>query len=783
MKALDRKLLRDSARLTGQILTIALVMASGIAVFISSLSAYHSLSTSQDLYYAESRFADVFAGLKRAPLSLVERIAAIPGVAQVEARLVFDVTLSVEGVTLPVSGRMIALPPNGAPDINRLRLIAGRPVAPDRLDELMVNKAFADANRLKPGDAITAVLNGRRQEFRIAGTFISPEFVFATGPGEPLPDDRRFGVFFVAHDVLAHAFAMEGAFNDVALAVAPGANLRAIMAQLDQLLDRWGGMVAHDRSQQPSHRFLQDELKEQGTMAATIPPIFLLVAAFLLHVVLGRLVATQREQIATLKALGYGREVGWHFAKFAALVIGLGVLLGVALGAGFGRLMLESYRPFFRFPELVFDLRPWTALLAAAIAFASGMAGALGAVRAVERLQPAEAMRPPAPPAYSSRLGAGWRRAPARWMMAARGLTAHPLRATLTFAGVVAAAPLVLMSTFWTDALDHMIDVQFAAAERADAVVGFIEPLPARVTREVARMPGVLIAEPLRTAPVRLRAGARSYETGLQGVSDEAQLRRILDVDLAPLSLQTQGLLLSRRLAERLGVRVGDTIGVDILEGRRLRVEMPVAGLVNDLIGLSAYAGRDHLDRILQEDSRVSAVAVRLDPAQEEAFYAAVKRTPMIAALSLKERSIRNFRDTAGAVVLLFAAIFTTFAITIAFGVVYNSARIAFHERSVELATLRILGFSRAETARILFAEIALEVCLAIPLGLVAGYWLIRLLLRAFETEMFEIPPVIAPYSYAVAGLIVAGSAIVSMGLIARQLWRLDLVAVLKTRV
>lgn len=783
MKTLDRKLLRDSARLTGQILTIALVMASGIAVFISSLSAYHSLATSQQRYYDDSRFADVFARLKRAPLPVAARIAEIPGVAEVEARLVFDVTISVEGVTLPISGRMIALPPAGEPQINRPRLMSGRRLEPTRRDEALVNQAFAAANGLKPGDSVSAVLNGRRQSFQIAGTFVSPEYVFANGPGEALPDDRRFGVFYVAHDVLAYAFDMQGAFNDVALIASPGANLRAIEASLDLLLDRWGGLIAHDRSLQQSHRFLQDELKQQGTMAATIPPIFLFVSAFLLHVVLGRLVATQREQIATLKALGYGREIGWHFAKFAALVVFIGAGLGVALGVAFGLFMLESYRPYFRFPELIFDLRAWTPLTGAAIALASGMAGALGAVRGVMRLQPAEAMRPPAPPAYTSGLGRGWRGAPARWLMAARGLTAHPLRAALTFGGIIAAAPLVLMSTFWTDALDYMIDVQFAATERADAVVSFIEPLPSRATGEVARLPGVVLAEPIRTAPVRLRAGRETYQTGLQGVTDGTQLRRVLDVDLAPLSLQSQGLLLSRRLAERLGARVGDPIAIEILEGRRLRFELPLAGLVNDLIGLSAYAGREHLDRILQEDARVSAVAVRLDPRRTEAFYAAVKRTPKIATVSLRERSIRNFRDTAGAIVLLFAAIFTTFAITIVFGVVYNSARIAFHERAVELATLRILGFTRMETARILFAEIALEVCLAVPFGLVAGYYTIKLLLRAFETEMFEIPPVIAPYSYVVAALLVAGSAILSIGLIGRQLWRLDLVSVLKTRV
>ena len=782
MKALDRKLLRDCRRLAGQIITIALVMASGIAVFISALTAYHSLLASRARFYEETRFADVFARLKRAPRSVAERIGEIPGVAQSEVRLVFDVTIDVPGLTLPASGRMIALPPDRAPRINTLRLLAGRMIAPDRLDEAMVTQGFAEANALRPGDTISAILNGRMQVFRIVGIVASPEYVFAVAPGEALPDDKRFGVFYVAHDALAHAFAMEGAFNDVAVTLSPGANPRAVELALDRLLERWGGLVAHDRSLQTSNRYLDDEIKQQGTMATTIPPIFLLVSAFLLRVVMERLVASQREQIATLKALGYGREIAWHFGKFAAFVVALGVALGITLGVGTGKVVLWTYRPFFRFPEFVFDLRAWTPLAAAALAFVAGLGGALAAVRNVECLRPAEAMRPPAPPSYQSRYLRSRAGAPARWMMAIRGVVAHPLRAGLTLGGIVTAAPLVLISIFWTDALNYMIDVQVAATERSDAVVSFVEPLSPRVLEEVRRMPGVMFAEPIRSAPVRLRAANRSYETALLGISHDQRLRRTLDENLKPIETATGGLLLARRLGEKLGVKVGDPVDVEILEGRRLRRTAPTAGLVNDLIGLSAYMDRAYLDRFLQEDSRFSAIAVRLDSRQADAFYEAVKRTPKIATVSLTARAMRNFRESTGAVVLLLAGFFTLFAITIAFGVVYNSARIAFHEHSAELATLRILGFTKFETARILFAEIAVEVLVAIPLGLIAGHFLVRWILKAFETEMFEIPAAVAPYSYLLAGALVLGSAIASVAIIGRGVWRLDLVSVLKTR-
>lgn len=782
VSALDRKLLRDCRRLAGQILTIAMVMASGIAVFVSALAAYHSLQTSQARFYEDTRFADVFMRLKRAPRAIAERISEIPGIAQYEARLAFDVAIDLPGVSLPLSGRMIALPVDGRPRINKLRVLSGREIAPDRSDEAVVTQGFAEGNALRPGDSVSALLNGRRQTFRIVGVVASPEYVFSVAPGEALPDDKRYGVFYVAHDVLAHAFAMEGAFNDVVATLAPGANARSAQAALDQLFARWGGLIAHDRGLQPSHRQLMDELRQQGTMAMTIPPVFLLVSAFLLRVVMGRLVASQREQIATLKALGYGSEIAWHFAKFAAITVMIGAAIGIALGVATGQAILYSYRPFFRFPEFIYDVRPWTPLAATALAFVSGVGGALAAVRDVDRLRPAEAMRPPAPPAYAARNAASWRGVPARWMMAIRGVTAHPLRAGLTLGGIATAAPLVLLSIFWTDALNNMIDVQLAATDRSDAVLNFVEPLHPRVTDEVRRLPGVIFAEPMRVAPARLRAANRSYETGVSGISDGQQLRRVLDENLAPIDIKSDGLLMSRRLSDRLGVRPGDPVEVDVLEGRRLRRETILAGTVNDLIGVSAYAERNWLDRLLQEGPRVGAVAVRIDGSRSDAFYAAVKRTPRIATVSFTAQAMRNFRESTGAVVLLMAGFFTLFAVTIAFGVVYNSARIAYHEHAVELATLRILGFTKFETARLLFAEAFAEIVLAIPIGLVLGRSLVRLLLMAFETEMFEIPARIDPASYALAALLVVVAAIASMLLIGRQLWRFDLVSVLKTR-
>ena len=465
----------------GQIVTIALVVASGVAIFVAAMGAYHSLVGAQADYYRATRFADVFVSLKRAPLSLERQLAELSGIGQLETRLVKEVTIDLPGVGVPISGRLISLPERGELRLNRLYLRQGRMPEPNAPDEVLASEAFAKANGLRPGDRLSAILNGKFQDLRIVGIALSPEYIFATKSGDPLPDDKRFGIFWMGHEAMAKAFDLDGAFNDVVATMAPGAEEAAVLAGLDRLLEPYGGLVAYGRYHQPSNRFLDDEIAQQGFMATTVPVIFLAVAAFLLNVVLGRMIRTQREQIAALKALGYGNPtIASHYLKLVAIVVLAGALLGTAAGVVLGRLMTEEYTLFFRFPVLAFRLELWVPLLASGISLLAGAAGALSAVRSVVRLAPAEAMRPPAPATY--RRGfldrIGWvARLSAQRRMMLRGITGRPFRAALTSLAIALSVAIVMISFFWQDAIDYMIAVQFAQAERADATVTFTGPV------------------------------------------------------------------------------------------------------------------------------------------------------------------------------------------------------------------------------------------------------------------------------------------------------------------
>ena len=786
MKVLDRKLLRDLSSLRGQIVTIAVVIACGVAVFVSSLTTYDSLQWTQQSYYARARFAQVYARVKRAPMALVPQIRTLPAVNAVEARLVYDVILDVPQLAAPAVGRMIGISPRRQPQLNRLHLRQGRFIEPGAANEVMISEAFAQANQLTPGDTLTAILNGRRETLHVVGVVLSAEYIFALRGGEALPDDRQFGVIWIAHDALASAFNMEGAFNDVLLTLAAQASEPVVIDALDRLLERYGGLGAYGRAQQVSHRFVSDEIEQQEVMATTMPPIFLLVAAFLLHVVLTRIVATQREQIAALKALGYeNRTIAFHYFKFVCVIVVIGALIGVALGAWLGWLMTVYYVRFFHFPVLVFRLQLWIPLLAVGISLVAALIAAASAVRTVVRLAPAEAMRPPVPLQYRRAPFEGWwvfRRLPPVAHMVLRNIVRRPWRAVLTTLGIALAAPLLVLALFWQDALDYMMIVQFSAIERSDATVTFTEPVTQRARREIARMPGVLSAEGFRVVPVRLRAGHRSYRTAIIGLPEKARLRRLLTTQLQAISIPPDCVLLTDRLGERLGLKPGDVVELETLEGTRVRRLVVVSQLVNDMVGMSAYMQMDTLNRFMSEGDLVSAVAIAFDQRAAEALYARLKQLPKVATVSIKAAALKSFTETTRTFILVFTGIMMVFAVAIAVGVVYNNARVALAERTWELASLRVLGFTRAEVSALLLYELAIELLVSIPIGLWLGYWAVVALMERHQTELFRIPPVIGVRSYVITALILLTAGVISALIVRLRIDHLDLVSVLKAR-
>lgn len=786
MRAIHRKLLRDLWHIKGQVFAIAAVISVGVMMFITYFSTFVSLERTRDAYYDRYRMADVFASAKRAPNTLAGRIAEIPGVAGVRTRVVADVTLDVEGTTEPITGRLLSIPDVRRPMINDITLLDGRYLEPGRRDEVLISEGFALAHEMGPGDTVAAVINGRRRDLEVVGIALSPEYVYTIRPGDLMPDDARFGIVWMAHKPLSTAFDMEGGFNDVVLRLMPGAQVDDVIARLDDLLEPYGGLGAMPRDLQISAWYLQNELDQLKNFGMITPTIFLIVAAFLLNVVLTRIVSVQREQIAALKALGYAnREIGLHYAYWSLLIAVSGSLVGIFLGRLLGRGMIGMYNDYFRFPFLAYQLSPDVVSAALGFSVFAAVAGAFSAVRAAVKLPPAEAMRPEPPAKFRTtfleRLGLGKLLAPPTRMVI-RNLEKRPFRTLASIAGVAASGGLLVIGLFFLDAIDVLLDAQFHVAQRQDVTISFVEPRSPAALHEVHRLPGVLHAEPLRAVPVRLRAGHRSRQTAITGIEGDARLQRVVGSDLRARELPPDGLLMSEVLAKILAIERGDEVVLEVLEGKRPVRKVVVADLVDEFMGTQIYMDIDALRDLMREGGVLSGAYLQVDPREEDVLYERLKHLPAVAGVALKSAALDAFNQQMDETMGIFIFFNILFASIITVGVVYNAARIALSERSRELASLRVLGFSRAEISSILLGELATVTLLALPVGMLAGYGMAALMVSSFDNELFRFPLVVSSRTYAASMLVILLSATFSGLLVRRKLDHLDLVEVLKTR-
>lgn len=795
IRALDRKLLRDFISLRAQVATTAILVICGVSLLVSSWSAFNSLRDSRDRYYQEYSFADFFSDVKRAPLDVVRKIERISGVNKVEPRIVFDGLVDIgtrEAFHIksePAVGRFISVPSGKQPELNRLYLRQGRLPVDNTSDvEVAVHEGFAQANKIKIGDSLTVLLQGQRETVKVVGIALSPEYVYALSPAAPLPDDRHFGILWIPIHPLERLVRMANAFNNVSVTVDRKTSTRygAIKSQLDELLKPYGSRGSYGHDMQLSSRFVNDEIAQQKGSAIITPTIFLGIAAFLIHIIASRLIAMHRPQIATLKAIGYtNTEVSWHYLKLIVLMMLVGAIPGVALGAFIGRVVAKSYENFFRFPSLDFSLSPSAALIGLAAGIFPGLIGAWASIRSVSRLAPADAMRPPAPPNFHAgfleKIGIE-KSLRIRQRMVFRNLLFRPVRLALSILGISTALAVVVASVAWNDMIRFFLDTQFQRVQREDLSVSFINPLTQSALQQLSQMEGVLDIEGYRVAPVRIRYRNYKRELAITGWPVNATMRRRLDFNLKPIPLPVDGVLLSQFFRDKWGLRSGMIIELETLEGAPRTLQIPVSGFTEDLVGISASMEIHALWKLLGEESDFNLATLKIDPREADQLYVRLKNQPQIATVNLKASLYHGFQESMGKVIRASTIILTGFALAIAMGVIYNSIRVSFSERSWEMASLRVLGFSRSETFQMLLTEVGVQTFLSFFPGCFLGLGLTHLVIKGVDTESFGFPVVIEVATYATGVLVVWVAFFLSAISVRRMIMKLNLADALKSR-
>ena len=781
-------LITDARKMWRQGLAISLLLACGISVFLMSGSTMKSLTTSRRIYYSQGRFGELFVSMTRAPEHLAERIRAIDGVRRVQTRIVRDVLLDVPGMVEPASCRLVSLQGDPKLSMNRVFLRSGRFPRSSGRAEIVVSELFAQSHGFTPGDHLDAIMGGRHQRLHIVGIGLSPEFVYVVQPGLLVTDDRRFGVAWMPRRQMASAFNMEGAFNDLSILLRPRASIESVKLRVDRLTRPFGGMDSYDREDQMSHRRVSDEIHQVGTMAFVTPSIFLAVSAFLFNIVFSRMVHQQKEQIATLRAFGYlPREIGLHYLKLVILFVGIGAVLGILGGLWLSDWMLQQYARFFRFPTMRQEFNYGSALMAIGGGLGAALLGTFSSIRRAAQLVPAEAMRPEAPKDYrglwGERLGLSRLLSPIAGMIVRR-LETNRRSTILSVLGMSLGLAVLVLGSFFEDTVDYVIDTEFQRSQRQDVMLTFTETLSADAYHDALHMPGVTIGERFRSVPVRLIHGRHSYRVGLMGLERDPQLYRVLDDRSRPIEIpkNSGGLTISQKLAEILSAKPGDFLTVEILVGERKKHRLPVAKIFSNFTEPSAYCDRRELHQLMNESERVDGVYLSATPGSMDEMYAVVKQTPLIAGVMDKNAAMNNFRELVSESTSVMRTVNALFATIIAFGVIYNCSMIIMAERARDLATLRVMGFTRREASWVLLGEIAVITLLAIPIGLPAGYGFAYMTTVILDTETQRFPLVIHQSTYAYATLVVLIAATVSSLYVRRMVNDLDLVSVLKVK-
>lgn len=786
MHAIDVKLLRDFRRLWIQAVAIALVLACGVAILLTSVGMYKALSETRAAYYERNRFADVFAHATRAPLSLLAEIGRIDGVVSVEPRVTGDAILDIPGRTRSAVGKILSYPEAADPVLNVPLLVQGRFPDPISTQEVVVNAPFAEANNLSPGDSFSANLRGQKRNLLIVGTALSPEFVYTIGPGALMPDDAAFGIIWMSERATAAAFDMTGAFNDVSLALAAGMAVEPVIDALDTILEPFGGLSAYDRTMQQSDAFLDAEISQLRGMAAILPPIFFGISGFLVSMVMSRIIALERSEIGLLKAIGYtNTEICLHYLMLAALIAVVGVLVGWVAGTVLARTMATQYARFFDFPFVIFRVSYWVYAVSGLAGLLTTSLGAAQAALKAAMLAPAIAMQPPAPPSFKRSfidVAMSRMRLAQATVMILRSLLRWPLRSFLTSLGLSLAVASVISATFVNDALDEIVDLAFYQTNRQDAILLFAQDVPEHALEDARHLPGVLQAEGQQFHPAILHHRHLSKRVTVESRSPGNDLSRVLDTAGNPLDVPPGGIVLSERLASHLDVSRGESIEVEFLSGRRETFHIMVTELVELHFGLGAYMDLAHMNALFRQAPRLSTVNLTLDERQTEALHAAIKNTPRISGIVEMNENRQSFQDTIEQNIVVMNKIYIVVAVLITIGITYNAARIQLSERARELASLRILGFGRGEVSYILVGEIMLIALIAQPLGWLIGAGIAHLTTSSFTSDLYAIPLVLKPATFTLASLVVLSAAWVSVMIVRRRLDRLDLVSVMKTR-
>ncbi len=786
MSMLRRMLLRDLRSRAAQFVALGVTVMLGVALFGASYDAYLNLTASYSGLYARLSMADiVVSGGPSTGIAAAE--GRLEGVAATATRSVGETAAEVGGQRQLV--RLVGLPANGDPAVNKVLVLSGSNLTPGRDDQVLVEQHLAGARKLAAGDRVRLLTTTGWSDVEIAGVVASPEYLWpARSRQEPIVPFDQWGVLF-GPEGLVGTLPAAGVHTEALVtfkATGPAdVGERAKALALDE-----GAVSVQPLSEQPSEATLAEDVGGFGEMAVGFPIMFLLAGALGMAVLLGRMIATQRAQIGVLRAYGVGRRtVLIHYLMFGLLIGVLGAVPGVIIGGLAAASISRLYTAMISVPITVIEVRPATIVVGLLLGTISGALAAYLPARRAARISPAEAMRGDVPTgqgrlSLAERILPPVRHLPVRWLVALRGLGRNPRRTASTIIGVALAATLVLISWGMIDTVQILLERQFVHDQHQDASVALAQPTPVSKLAQALDVAGVAEVEPQLQAPVTIIAGGARYATSLIGLEPDTAMHSFFDPAGRHLALPTGGgVLLGAALQGLLSVNVGDEVDLDLGGGRTGRA--PVAGFINEPLGSFGYASLATVARLTGEagdDPVVSTALVRFDDGAVAADVIHNLRELSAVAVIIDSRAMYAIAQSMMGLFYAFVGVMLVLGAVMAFALVFTTMTANVSERSVELAALRILGMPKAQVSRLVTAENLLLIVVGLIPGLVVGYFAAAAAMASFSSDLFRFDLQVRPTTFAFTALAILAVGFVSQWPALRSVGRIDLGRVVRER-
>ncbi|MBR0598298.1 ABC transporter permease [Sinanaerobacter chloroacetimidivorans] len=782
LNKIDTMLLRMVKNSKSQFLAVLIIIIVGICIYTAMSMTAINMQNTVSTYYEENNFADLFIETAAIPNQAADRLERIPGVKKVTGRVSEDVPFISENLNERVNLRIVTV--KGEEDeLCKSTLLKGRPINENGKEALLVHK-FAEARGIKIGDIIKVQIHGLQYDLEVVGIVDNPEYIYLMENAQTmLPDQANFGVCYVSEKFGQQAMELTGSYNEILISYESGADEDQIIEDVEDELDIYGIKQTVKQEEQLSNNMIQEELKQLGSMAGSLPILFLMVAGLILIMMLSRMVKKDRIKIGVLKAIGYSsRQVLMHYVKYALCAGILGGFFGSILGMGLAGAMTQNYLQYFNIPllriEFYYSYVLMAMVLSSVICAVSGMIGARG----VLKITPADAMRADAPKSGKrillEKLPFIWKRLSFSNKMVGRNIFRNKKRTLFVLTGVILTYGMMLFTTSMPAVIDQMMNKHFLEFQKMDYNISFQTPVYKSVIRDLNHIIDIDYMEGKIEYPFELANGNKKQSVSIIGLSKNTQFYSFIDTDEKPVTIPERGILLSQNLANILRVEKGDMVQVKSYLPNQDDVYLQVKGVIKQALGMNAYMEINNMGEQLLDKNIVTGVYV--NSSDKNVNEKLIPASNIATVLSTAE--MRAVYDEYMTLMVVYVGFMVVFSGILGFCIVYNATIVSLGEREMEFSSLRVLGFSKSEIFRMILKENNMIMIVGILLGIPIGNLMLKYSSAAFTTNLYSIDMSPTLSAGIFACIFTIGFILLAQLATYRKINRLDFLQALKNR-